>query len=174
MLFLILLIKNFDVNNSHFNRKTFSAEILGINRISYHYGEIAEINSHFDQRFSKYIFGNSLSQNLQCTKENRNNITFYWINSITPLLFFTTQVPKVLIIISSLIQLTTAYHGLSVSFNRVIVIMNLKNSPTNKILTIKVLQIVNTINKSHALQTTCHHQNEKQSSTLENGNNFFR
>ena len=41
--------------------------------------------------FSKYILRNSISQNLQWSKENENNITFYWINFITSLLFFCKQ-----------------------------------------------------------------------------------
>ena len=43
IIYLNLFHKNFDVSNNHFNCKTFSTEILGINRIRYNYGEIAEI-----------------------------------------------------------------------------------------------------------------------------------
>ena len=72
---------------------------------------------HFDHNYSKYSFRCSLNQNLQCTKEFENKIKFYWLNFITSLSFLWLN--KVLIIISSLIQLTIAYHALSVSFNRV-------------------------------------------------------
>ena len=51
---------NFDVNKNYFNCKTFTTEILDINRIRHSYGEMAEITySHFDQHYSKYIFRNS-------------------------------------------------------------------------------------------------------------------
>ena len=43
--------------------------------------------------------------------------------------------------ITSLIQLSIAYHVFSVSFNRVRVTMNLKDSPTNKVFTVEGLHI---------------------------------
>ena len=138
--------RNFDANKNHFNCKTFKTEILDINRITYNFGEMAEITyPHFDQHYSKSIFRNSMSHNLQRTEENGDSIKFCWINFITSLLFLCKQFYnpklKVIIIISSLIHLTITYHALSVSFNNVSVIMNLKNSPTNEFFTIEVLHI---------------------------------
>ena len=109
---------------------------------------MAEItNPHFDQQYSKYIFRNSMSHNLQRAKKKGDNIKFYWINFITSLLFLWKQFYnpklKVIIIISSLIHLTIAYNGLSVSFNNVSDIVSLKNSPTNESFTIEVLHITN-------------------------------
>ena len=46
-----------------------------------------------------------------------------------------------------MIHLTIAYHALSISFNNVNVIMNLKNSPTNEFSTIEVLHITYKINE---------------------------
>ena len=83
--------RTFDVNKNHFSCKTFTTEILDINRIRYNYGEMAEItHSYFDQRYSKYIFRNSMSHNLQRAEENGDNIKYYWINLITPLRGVTT------------------------------------------------------------------------------------
>ena len=105
----------------------------------------------FDQHYSKYIFRNSMSHNLQRTEENGDNIRLYWINFITSLVFLCKQFynPKLkaITIISSLIHLTTAYNALSVSFNSVSVIENLKNSPTNKFFKIEVLHITYKINE---------------------------
>ena len=106
---------------------------------------------HFDQHYSKYIFRNRVSHNLQWSKENGDNINFYWINFITSLLFFCKQFYnpklKVITIISSLIHLIIAYNALSISFNNVNVIVNLKNSPTNEFFTIEVLHITYKINE---------------------------
>ena len=123
------------MNKNHFKGKTFKTEILDINRIRYNFGEMAEITyPHSDQQYSKYIFRNSLSHNMQRAKENGDNIKFYWINFIISLLLLCKQFYnpklKLIIIISSLIHLTITYIALTVSFN-VTVIMNLKNSPTN-------------------------------------------
>ena len=113
---------------------------------------MAEITyPHFDQHYSKYIFRNSMSHNLQRAEENGDNIKFYWINFIFSLLFLCKQFHnpklKVVIIISSLIHLTITYNALSVSFNNVTVIMNLKNYPTNEFFTIEVLHITYKINE---------------------------
>ena len=103
--------RNFDVNKNHFNCKTFKTEILDINGIRYNFGGMAEITyPHFDQQYSKCIFRNSMSHNLQRAEENGDNIKFYWINFIISLLFLCKQFYnpklKVIIIISSLIHLT--------------------------------------------------------------------
>ena len=147
--------RNFDVNKNHFNTKTFTIEILYINKVRYNFGEMAEITyPHFDQHYSKYIFRNSMCHNLQRVKEYGDNINFYWINFITSLLFLCKQFynPKlnVIIIISSLIHLTIAYNALSISFNNVDVIVNLKNSPRNEFVTIEVLHITQKINEFSA------------------------
>ena len=102
--------RNFDVNRNHYNCTTFTTKILDINRIRYNCGEMAEITyPHFDQHYSKYIFRNSISHNLQRAEGNGDNIKFYWINFITSLLFLCKQFYnpklKVIIIISSLIHL---------------------------------------------------------------------
>ena len=73
---------------------------------------------HFDQCYSKYIFRNSMSHNLQQAEENGDNIKFYWINFVTFLLFLCKQFynpkVKVIIIISSLLYLAIGYNALSV------------------------------------------------------------
>ena len=78
---------------------------------------------HFDQHYSKYIFRNSMSHNLQRAKENGDNINFYWIKFIISPLFLCKQFYnpklKVIIIISSMIHLTIAYNALGISFNNV-------------------------------------------------------
>ena len=45
---------------------------------------------HFDQHYSKYIFRNSMSHNLQRAEKNGDNIKFYWINFITSSNFMQT------------------------------------------------------------------------------------
>ena len=60
--------------------------------------------------------------------------------------FYNTRL-KIFLMISSLIQLSITYHVLSVSFNRVRVIMNLKDSPTNKVFTIEGLHSTNKISE---------------------------
>ena len=102
--------RNFDVDNNHFNCRTFTTEILHINKIRYKCGEMVEITyPHFDQHYSKYIFRNSMSHNLQRAEENGGDIEFYWINFITSLLFLCKQFYnpklKVIIAISSLLSL---------------------------------------------------------------------
>ena len=144
--------RNFDVNKNHCTCKTFKTKILDINKIRYNFGEMAEITyPHFDQHYSKYIFRDRVSHNLQRAEENGDNIKFYWNDFILSLLFLCKQFynPKLkfIIIISSLIHLTITYNALSVPFNNVSVIMNLKNSPTNEFFTIKVLHITYKINE---------------------------
>ena len=106
---------------------------------------------HFDQHYSKYIFRNSISHNLQRAEGNGDNIKFYWINFITSLLFlykrFYNPKLKVIIIISSLMHLTISHNALSVSFNSISIIVNLINSPTNEFFTVKVLHITYKINE---------------------------
>ena len=63
--------RNFDVNRNHYNYTTFTIKILNINRIRYNCGEMAEITyPYFDQPYSKYIFRNSISHNLQRAEGN--------------------------------------------------------------------------------------------------------
>ena len=63
--------RNFDVNRNHYNYTTFTTKILNINRIRYNCGEMAEITyPNFDQPYSKYIFRNSISHNLQRAEGN--------------------------------------------------------------------------------------------------------
>ena len=113
---------------------------------------MAEITfPHFDQHYSKYIFRKSISHNLQRAEGNGDNIKFYWINFITSLLFLCKQFYnpklKVIIIISSLMHLAISHNALSVSFNSISIIVNLKNSPTNEFFTIEVLHITYKINE---------------------------
>ena len=117
---LIVCHRNFDVNSNHYNCKTFTTEILDTNRVRHICGEMAEITyAHFHQHYSKYIFRNSISHNLQQAEGNGDNIKFYWINFITSLLFLCKQFynPKltVIIIISSLMHLAISHNALSVS-----------------------------------------------------------
>ena len=140
------------MNKNHFNCKSFKTKFLDINRIRYNFGETAEITyPHFDQHYSKYIFRKSMSHNLLRAEENGDNITCYWINFITSLLFLCKQFYnpklKVTIIISFFIHLNIAYDALSVSFDNVSVIVNLKNSPTNEFFTIEALHITYKINE---------------------------
>ena len=120
--------------------------------MKYDRGEMAEITyPHFDQHYSKYIFRNSINHNLQRAAGNGDNIKFYWINFITSLLFLYKQFYdsklKVIIIISSLMHLSISHNALSVSFNSVSIIVNLKNSPTNEFFTIEILNITYKINE---------------------------
>ena len=113
---------------------------------------MAEITyPHLDQHYSKYIFRNNMSHNLQRAEENGGNIKFYWINFITSLLFLSKQFYnpklKVIIIISSLMYLAISCNALSVSFNSVSVIVNFKNSPTNEFFAIEILHITYKINE---------------------------
>ena len=113
---------------------------------------MAEITyPHLDQHYSKYIFRNNMSHNLQRAEENGGNIKFYWINFITSLLFLSKQFYnpklKVIIIISSLMHLAMSHNALSVSFNSISIIVNLKNSPISEFFTIEVLHITHKINE---------------------------
>ena len=144
--------RNFDVNKSHYNCTIFTTKILDINRISYNCGEMAEITyPHFDQHYGKYIVKNSIIHNLQRAEGNGDNIKFYWINFITSLLFLCKQFynpkPKVIITTSSLMHLAISHNALSVSFNSISIIVNLKNSLTNEFFIIEVLHITYKINE---------------------------
>ena len=127
---------------------------------------MAEITyPHSDQHYSKYIFRNAMSHNLQQADENGSSFKLYCINFITSFLFLYKQFYnpklKVLIIISSLLHLTIACNALCVSFNSLSVIVNLKNSWTNEFLNRFNLCILYIFSfYRHALQTTHHHQNE--------------
>ena len=98
---------------------------------------------------SKYIFRDSINQNPLRTKENENNINFYWINfcNISFIFVQTILQPKAQEPYHSLIQIPIAYHVFSVSFNRASVIMNFKDSATNKMFTMEVLHVTNKISE---------------------------
>ena len=69
--------RNFDVNRNNYNCRTFTTKILDISRIRYNCGEMAEITyPHFDRHYSKYIFRNSISHNVQGAQGNGDNIKF--------------------------------------------------------------------------------------------------
>ena len=72
-----------------------------------------------DQNYNKYIFNQSISQNLQPIRNNENDVKYYWIIFTVSLLFLYKQLynrrSKVLLfVIVSLIQFTIAFHTLSV------------------------------------------------------------
>ena len=81
----------------------------------------------------------------------KTTLTFIGLIFVTSLLYLSKQFDnprlKNLIIGSSLIQLPIAYHVLSVSFNRASVIMNFKDSVTNKLFTMEVLHATNKISE---------------------------
>ena len=67
-------------NCHHFCYKTSSTEVLKFNNFGHNlsfYGEMAAItHMKIDQNYSKYIFNNSISQNLQLIRNNENNIRY--------------------------------------------------------------------------------------------------
>ena len=99
-----------------------------------------------EQNYGKYIFNDSISQNLQPIRNNESSINYCWIIFTMPLLFLYKQLynrrSKDLFVIVSLIQFTIAFHSLNVvchskpSLNTI-----LRNSPTKKFFTIEVLRI---------------------------------
>ena len=78
-------------NCHHFYNKTSSTEVLQFNNFGYNlsfYGEIAAITyMKIEQNYSKYIFNESISQNLQPIGNNESNIKYYWIIFTMSLLF---------------------------------------------------------------------------------------
>ena len=104
-----------------------------------------------EQNYGKYIFNDSISQNLQPIRNNESSIKYCWIIFTMPLLFLYNQLynrrSKDLFVIVSLIQFTIAFHSLNVvchskpSLNTI-----LRNSPTKKFFTIEVLRITYKIN----------------------------
>ena len=69
-IFLISVFAIFSINNLNVCHRNFS-------RIRYNCGEMAEITyPHFDRHYSKYIFRNSISHNVQGAQGNGDNIKF--------------------------------------------------------------------------------------------------
>ena len=99
-----------------------------------------------EQNYSKYIFNESISHNLQPDRNNESNIKYYWI--IYKQLY--NRKLKALFIIS-LTQFTIAFHSLNVvchskpSLNTIV-----RNSPTKEFFTIEVLRITYKINEFSA------------------------
>ena len=77
-------------NCHHFCNKTSSTEILYFNNFGYNlslYGEMAAITyTEIEQNYSKYIFNDSISQNLQPIRGNESKVKYYWI--IYPCYFY--------------------------------------------------------------------------------------
>ena len=71
-----------------------------------------------EQNYSKYIFNESISQNLQPIRNNESKIKYYWIIFTLSLLFLYKQLynqrSKALFVIISLIHFTIAFHSLNV------------------------------------------------------------
>ena len=82
-------------NCHHFYNKTSSTEVLQFNNFGYNlsfYGEIAAITyMKIEQNYSKYIFNESISRNLQPIRNNESNIKYYWIIFTMSLLFLYKQ-----------------------------------------------------------------------------------
>ena len=137
-------------NYHHFYYKTSSIVVLEFTNFGHNlsiYGEIAATTyMKIDQNYNKYIFNNSISQNLQSIKNNENNIKYHWIIFIMFLLFLYKQLynrsSKVPFVIVYLIQFTIAFHTLNVvCYSKPSLNTNLKNSPSNKY----ALQTIRTI-----------------------------
>ena len=136
-------------NCHHFYNKTSSTNLSL-------YGKMAAItNMKIEQNYSKDIFNESISQNLQPIRNNERNISYHWIIFTMSLLFLYRQLynrrSKVLFVIISLIQFTIAFHSLNVvchskpSLNTI-----LRNSPTKEFFTTEVLRITYKINEFSA------------------------
>ena len=82
-------------NCHHFYNKTSSTEVLQFNNFGYNlsfYGEMAAITyMKIEQNYSKYIFNESISRNLQPIRNNESNIKYYWIIFTMSLLFLYKQ-----------------------------------------------------------------------------------
>ena len=70
-------------NCHHFYDKTSSTGALQFNKFGYNlslYGEMAAITYiKTEQNYSKYIFNEIISHNLQPIRNNESNIKYYWI-----------------------------------------------------------------------------------------------
>ena len=119
-------------------------------------GKMAAItNMKIEQNYSKDIFNESISQNLQPIRNNERNIKYHWIIFTMSLLFLYKQLynrrSKVLFVIISLIQFTIAFHSLNVvCHNKPSLNTVLRNSPTEEFFTTKVLRITCKINEFSA------------------------
>ena len=87
-------------NCHHFYNKTSSTEVLHFNNFRYNlsfYGEMAAITyMKIEQNYSKYIFKESISRNLQLIRNNESSIKYYWIIFTVSIIFLqTTLQPKV-------------------------------------------------------------------------------
>ena len=107
------------------------------------------------QNYSKDIFNESISQNLQPIRNNERNIKYHWIIFTMSLLFLYKQLynrrSKVLFVIISLIQFTIAFHSLSmVCHSKSSLKTILRNLPTKEFFTIEVLRITYKINEFSA------------------------
>ena len=143
-------------NCHHLYNKTSSTEVLVFNNFGHNlsfYGEMAAITYMKLQNYIKYIFNESISQNLQPIRNNENNMKYYWSLYYLSLYYIYTNkstTSKVLFVIS-LIQFTIVFHTFNVvchskpSLNK-----NLKNSPTTEFFTIEVLRITYKINEFSA------------------------
>ena len=82
-------------NCHHFYNKTSSTEVLHFNNFRYNlsfYGETAAITyMKIEQNYSKYIFKESISRNLQLIRNNESNIKYYWIIFTMSLSFLNKQ-----------------------------------------------------------------------------------
>ena len=112
-------------------------------------------NMKIEQNYSKDIFNESISQNLQPIRNNERNIKYHWIIFTMSLLFLYRQLynrrSKVLFVIISLIQFTIAFHSLKfVCHSKPSLNTILRNSPTKEFFTTEVLRITYKINEFSA------------------------
>ena len=82
-------------NCHHFYNKTSSNEVLELNNFKHNlsfYGEMASITyMEIEQNYNKYIFNESVSQNLHPIRNNESNIKYYWIIFTISILFLYKQ-----------------------------------------------------------------------------------
>ena len=82
-------------NCHHFYDKTSLTEVLHFNKFGYNLslnGEMAAITyMEIDLNYSKYIFNESISHNLQPIRNNESNIKYYWIIFTMSLFFYTNN-----------------------------------------------------------------------------------
>ena len=137
-------------NCHHFYDKTSSTGALQFNKFGYNlslYGEMAAITyMKTELNYSKYIFHDSISHNLQPIRKNESNIKYYWIIFTMSLFFLYKQLynwkSKALFVIISLIQFIIAFHSLNVvCHSKPSLNIILRNSPTKESFTIEVLRI---------------------------------
>ena len=108
-----------------------------------------------EQNYSKDIFNESISQNLQPIRNNERNIKYHWIIFTMSLLFLYRQLynrrSKVFFVIIFLIQFTIAFHSLKfVCHSKPSLNTILRNSPTKEFFTTEVLRITYKINEFSA------------------------